>query len=92
MCFVIFVYISPSTFHPTLLTRSLLNLLFNLAGSEICCYRWCCWTFTENCADTNGIIEGFIRSKVIENEIDGLFTFCHLFSMLLLFPGCLQVE
>lgn len=77
MCFVIFIYLtfSLSLTRPPTLVHSLLNLLFNLAGSEICCHRWCCWIAAENCADTDGIIESFIHSKVIENEIDRLFTF-----------------
>lgn len=67
--------LSLSTSSPPTLIRSLLNLLFNLARSEICCCCWRCWTLAENCADSDGIIESFIHSKVIENKIDRLFTF-----------------
>jgi hypothetical protein len=52
---------------PTAHPFSLLNLLFNLAGSEICCRRRRCRAAAENCSDPNGIIESLVHPEVIEN-------------------------
>lgn len=67
ICFVIFIHLSPDfniDLAPPARTRSMLNLLFNLAGSEICCCRWRCRTLAENRADTNRIIESLVHSEV----------------------------